>query len=106
MWERSDSRKAKLMAVERFYIHRRGETESCALTRTKDEPRLPTAPPPPWRFWMQVTRHQVEDGRYGFIFDAAVVKIQSDGFFLFNGSPNLLGHRTSSGSDQGEPSNV
>ena len=95
------------MAAERFYIHRCGETDSCALTGAKDEPRLPRiACPTRWRFWMQVTRHQVEDGRYGFVFDAAIPKIHAEGYFLFTGAPKLLGRRIAMPSSQRGPSDV
>jgi hypothetical protein len=60
------------MAAERFYIYRCGKTDACAVTATKDEPRLARSLcPTRWQFWMQVTRHQFEDGRSGFTFDAA-----------------------------------
>ena len=39
---------------------------------------------------MQVTRHQFEDGRSGFTFDAAIAEINAKGYFLFTGSPKLL----------------
>lgn len=95
------------MAAERFYIHRSGDTAACALTAVKDEPRLLQADgAAPWRFWMQVTRFQVEDGRLGFVFDTAVAKIQADGFFLFTGSPKLLGQPVLVTPPQEEPSNA
>ena len=95
------------MAAERFYIHRCGDTVSCALTAAKLEPRLPPGDcPASWQFWMQVTHHQVEDGEYGFAFAAAICKIQSDGFFLFTGTPRLLSHRIQRASLRRGPSNV
>ena len=80
------------MAAERFFIYRCGATTSCALTATKDEPRLPpTGHAKAWTLWMLITRHQVEDGVYGFALDCAMAKIRADGFFLFTGSAKLLG---------------
>jgi hypothetical protein len=80
------------MAAERFYIHRCANTDSCALTRAKGEPRLAAAACSTcWELWMQITRHQVEDGRYSFVFDAAITKIEAEGYYLFTGSPKLLG---------------
>ena len=75
------------MAVERFYIYRSGKTSACALTREKSEARLP---PNGWQFWMQATRHQSEDGRYGFNWEAAVSEIATKGYYLFTGSSRLL----------------
>jgi hypothetical protein len=40
---------------------------------------------------MQITRYQFEDGRGGFTFDAAIAGIKAEGYFLFTGSPKLLG---------------
>ena len=34
----------------------RGATDACALTRKKDEPLPPAAPPDRWQFWMQTGR--------------------------------------------------
>ena len=53
---------------------------------------------------MQVTRHQAEDGRSGFSFDAAVVGIKATGYFLFTGSPELLGERIRISVSEGPPS--
>lgn len=80
------------MAAERFYIHRQGGTTSCALTAHKANAELPLAAEAgPWQYWMTVTRFQVEDGRLGFVFHEAVARIEAEGFFLFTGSPKLLG---------------
>ena len=80
------------MAPERFYIHRCGMTDLCAISAVKNESRLPAAScPDTWKFWLQVTRNQTEDGRFGFVFSIAVAKIALDGFFVFTGSPKLLG---------------
>ena len=93
------------MAAERFYIYRCGATDACALTAVKNEPRLRAPPSAPWQFWMQVTRNQVADASIGFGFDAAIKKIQSDGFFLFTGTVKLLGP-LSQPSPRGEPTNA
>jgi len=80
------------LVVERFYIYRSGATDDCALTRAKDDPRLPPAAAPDrWRFWMQIGRLQAEDGRYGFTLQTAVDGIAAKGYFLFTGSRVLLG---------------
>jgi len=84
-------KEVELMGAERFYIYRGGDTDACAVTAVKNEPRLPAQPSAPWRFWMQVTRYQVADASHGFGFDAAISKILSDGFFLFTGTAKLLG---------------
>ena len=79
------------MAAERFYIHRCGKTDFCALTSAKSETRLPQPPSlPGWAFWMQVTRHQVEEARFGFAFDTAISRIQVDGYYLFTGTATLF----------------
>ena len=94
------------MAPERFYIYRCGKTDACAVTATKDEPRLARSLcPTRWQFWMQVTRHQFEDGRSGFTFDAAIAEINAKGYFLFTGSPKLLSKCAPSPVSEG-PSNV
>jgi hypothetical protein len=54
---------------------------------------------------MQVTRHQFEDGRSGFTFDAAIAEINAKGYLLFTGSPKLLGKVARSSVGEG-PSNV
>lgn len=80
------------MAAERFYIHRRGGTTSCALAADKAGLQLPqTGDAPAWQFWMTVTRFQVEDARLGFVFEEAATGVKASGFFLFVGSPKLLG---------------
>jgi hypothetical protein len=80
------------MAAERLYIYRCGRTDSCAVTATKNETRLlRSLCPTSWQFWMQITRYQFEDGRSGFTFDAAIAGIKAKGYFLFTGSPELLG---------------
>ena len=84
------------MAAERFYIYRCGQTESCAVTGAKADSRLlASLCPTNWQFWMQITRYQAEDGCSGFTFDAAVAGIKDKGYFLFTGSPKLLGERAS-----------
>ena len=80
------------MAAERFYIYRCGGTDSCAIAASKNEARLLRSPcATGWQFWMQITRYQFEDGCSGFTFDAAIAGIKAKGYFLFTGSPKLLG---------------
>jgi hypothetical protein len=80
------------MAAERFYVYRSGETDACALTGAKDDPRLPHAVAPDrWRFWMQIGRLQAEGGRYGFNIETAANDIAANGYCLFTGSRKLLG---------------
>ncbi len=80
------------MAAERFYVYRSGETDACALTGAKDDPRLPPAiAPDRWRFWMQIGRLQAVDGRYGFNIETAVNEIAAKGYCLFTGTGKLLG---------------
>lgn len=79
------------MVAQRFYIYRCGKSDSCAVTAVKNDPRLVgTLCPTNWRFWMQITRHQVEDGWSGFTFEAAIAEIKAKGYLLFTGSPKLL----------------
>jgi len=78
------------MTVERFYIYRSGTTNACALTREKGDPRLPANS---WHFWLQASRDQSEDGRYGFNWEAAVTEIAAKGYYLFAGSNRLLAGR-------------
>ena len=93
------------MAAERFYIYRCGNTDACAVTGAKADSRLlASLCPTGWRFWMQITRHQAEDGRSGFSFDAAVAGIKATGYFLFTGSPQLLGERNRITVSEGSPS--
>jgi hypothetical protein len=54
---------------------------------------------------MQITRYQFEDGRSGFTFDAAITGIKAKGYFLFTGSPKLLGKLVPSAGSEGS-SNV
>jgi len=58
-----------------------------------------------WQFWMQITRYQFEDSRSGFTFDAAIAEIKAKGYFLFTGSPQLLGKVVPTPGSEG-PSNV
>jgi hypothetical protein len=78
------------MAIERFYIYRSGKSNACALTPDKSASYLP---PNGWKFWMQVTRHQSEDSRYGFNWEAAVTEIATKGYYLFTGSSKLFDAR-------------
>jgi hypothetical protein len=83
--------KGNQMATERFYIYRCGKSDSCAVTAIKNDARLlRSLCPTNWQFWMQITRHQVEDGCSGFTFEAAIAEIKAKGYFLFTGSPKLL----------------
>ena len=94
------------MAAERFYIYRCGKTDSCAVTASKIEARLPRSlSPKGWQFWMHVTRYQFEEGPSGFSFDAAIAGIKAKGYFLFTGSPKLLGKLVPTAGSEG-PSNV
>ena len=61
--------------------------------------------PTSWQFWMQITRYQFEDSRSGFTFDAAIAGIKAKGYFLFTGSPQLLGKVVPAPGSEG-PSNV
>jgi len=54
---------------------------------------------------MQVTRYQFEEGPSGFSFDAAIAGIRAKGYFLFTGSPKLLGKLVPAAGREG-PSNV
>jgi hypothetical protein len=82
------------MSVERLYVYRRGETNACALTAEKGDPRLP-APlaPDRWQFWLQTSRYPIEDGLHGFAMETAVTQIDARGYYLFTGSPRLLATR-------------
>lgn len=84
------------MALERFYIFRRGATTDCAIARDKDSTRLPSTPAPGnWKFWMQIGRLQAEGGQYGFDMQAVVHDIAGQGYSLFAGSQLLLRERRS-----------
>jgi hypothetical protein len=52
------------MAVERFFIYRCGESASCAVSNTKSDAQFNSLRPTGWKFWMQVTRQQVDDERW------------------------------------------
>lgn len=85
----------EITETKRFFVYRSGATSACALTGTKDDPRLPPASEPDrWRFWMQIGRLQAENGRYGFIIQAAVDEIAARGYSLFTGTPKLLGNES------------
>jgi hypothetical protein len=78
----------------RIYIYRSGVTSNCALTGTKDDPRLPPpAAPDNWHFWMQIGPLQSEHREYGFNVWAAVKEITTNGYHLFTGSQKLLRKR-------------
>ena len=79
---------------KRIYVYRSGATDNCALTGTKNDPRLPSAPAPEnWRFWMQIGPLQAQGGRFGFDVRAAVHGIRTQGYYLFKGSRTLLRER-------------
>ena len=86
------------MPVQRFYIYRYGATNACALTGEKGEPRLP-APlaHDRWKFWMQTSCHETEDGLHGFALRTAVTQIAAKGYYLFAGSIKLLEPRAAEG---------
>jgi hypothetical protein len=76
---------------KRIYIYRSGDTHNCALTGTKDDPRLPPAiVPDSWRFWKQIGPLQAQGNRCGFGIQAAVHGITTEGYYLFTGSSELL----------------
>ena len=84
------------MALERFYIFRRGATTDCAIAREKDSSRLPSTPASGnWQFWMQIGRLQAERGQYGFDMQGVVHDIAGKGYSLFAGSQLLLRERRS-----------
>jgi hypothetical protein len=92
---------------KRMYIYRSGATDNCALTATKNDPRLPPAPVPDnWQFWMQIGPLQAQDGRCGFDVRAAVDGITTKGYYLFKGSSALLHERLSAISKQVGRSNA
>ena len=78
------------MVAERFFIFRFGTSDACALTAAKDGLSLPREGGEDWRYFMLVTRNQVEDGAFGFNFASAVSAIKRQGFFKFKGTANLL----------------
>jgi hypothetical protein len=79
---------------KRIYVYRGGATDTCALTGTKNDPRLPsTSAPDNWRFWMQIGPLQAQGGRLGFDVRAAVHGIRKQGYYLFRGSSTLLRER-------------
>jgi hypothetical protein len=52
---------------------------------------------------MQITRYQFEDSRSGFTFDATIAGIKAKGYFLFTGSPELLGKVVPARAAKGHP---
>ncbi len=86
------------MPVQRFYIYRSGKTNACALTRVKGDSRLPVNG---WKFWMQVSGGQSEDGRYGFSWESAATEITTKGYYLFTGSSRLFEARVPTPSETG-----
>jgi hypothetical protein len=78
--------------VRRAYIFRNGVTDACALIAARDSASLPTTSPDDgWRFWMQIGPLQAQGGRYGFDIRSALPAIAGGGYYLFTGSPTLLG---------------
>ena len=49
--------------------------------------------PDRWQFWMQTSRHPIEEGLHGFAMETAVTQIDARGYYLFTGSPQLLATR-------------
>src|SRR5262245_52141484 len=79
------------MAIQRFYIYRDGMIDACALTGSKNDPRLPShGALDGWRFWMQISRVDEEHGQYGFDMKVAAEDIAANGYSLFTGSRKLL----------------
>jgi hypothetical protein len=95
------------MPVERLYIYRRGATNACALTGEKGDYRLP-APlaPDRWQFWMQTSRHPIENGLHGFAMEPAVTQIDARGYYLFTGSDRLFAIRVVARSATPQASNI
>jgi hypothetical protein len=89
------------MPVQRLYIYRCGETNICALTGQKGEPRLP-APlaSDHWQFWMQTSSHQTDNGVYSFALECAAPQIAARGYYLFRGSKRLLDGHVSRSCDE------
>jgi len=82
------------MAIERWYIYRDGMTDACALTSIKNAPPLPSnTESNGWQFWMQISRFQEEQRRFGFDLQVATADIAAKGYSLFTGSANLLAAR-------------
>jgi hypothetical protein len=76
---------------KRLYIYRVGDTDQCAVTAVKNEPRLPpVAAPACWRFWMQISPTQQQHRRFGFDVQSAVQAVVANGYHLFTGSAVLL----------------
>ena len=75
------------MPAQRFYIYRCGATNAWALTGEKDDPRLP-APlaTDQWRFWMQISCHQIENGVFAVALKTVATQIAAKGYYLFTRS--------------------
>ena len=83
------------MPAQRFYVYRCGATNAWALTGEKGDPRLP-APlaTDQWRFWMQISCHQIENGVFAFALKTVATQIAAKGYYLFTGSTRLLETRS------------
>jgi hypothetical protein len=92
------------MATERYYIYRNGITADCAITGTKNDPRLMSVAGC-WRFWMQIGRPQAENAGYGLDMVAALADIAFKGYFFFTGSQKLLGVQLRAPSPGGRTAN-
>ena len=90
------------MPAQRFYIYRCGATNAWALTGEKDDPRLP-APlaTDQWRFWMQISCHQMENGVFAFALKTVATQIAAKGYYLFTHSITPLDARAAP--DAGSP---
>jgi hypothetical protein len=78
------------MPAQRFYIYRCGATNAWALTGQKDDPRLP-APlaTDQWRFWTQISCHQMENGVFAFALKTVASQIAARGYYLFTPKAGL-----------------
>jgi len=90
------------MPAQRFYIYRCGATNAWALTGEKDDPRLP-APlaTDQWRFWMQISCHQIENGVFAVALKTVATQIAAKGYYLFTHSITPPDARA--GPDAGSP---
>ena len=75
------------MPAQRFYVYRCGATNAWALTGEKGDPRLP-APlaTDQWRFWMQISCHQIENGVFAFALKTVATQVAAKGYYLFTHS--------------------
>jgi hypothetical protein len=75
------------MPAQRFYIYRCDATNAWALTGEKEDSRLP-APlaTDQWRFWMQISCHQIENGVFAFALKTVATQVAAKGYYLFTHS--------------------